>query len=269
MEETTAPPPPTEEPAPPPPTEEPAPPPPTEEPPPPPTEAPPPLALTTELPSPPQSAYAAACQAWIDAGQSPDDPEGVSACISFLGEACLAYQSDPSVVGGAEACHAIDILLAYYSQPPGVTEGAIVAQTCIDGDFEGWEGETIFVLCNGQVWQQASYEYMYHYAYRPEVLIYRTDSRYRMKVEGIDQTIEVIRRPSDKCAEALYKWAQSRYLSSTAELDIELWCGQPPEVYVKGSTMPINRGKCAEALYEWAQSGFLSPTAEMNVDLWC
>ena len=74
---------------------------------------------------------------------------------------------------------------------------------------------------------------------------------------------------SNKCADALYEWAQSLYLSPIAEMDIELWCGEWPEMYVKCSSMPISRDKCAQALFDWAQSGFLSPIAEMDVELWC
>ncbi|HHT9138744.1 MAG TPA: hypothetical protein ACFYEK_16055 [Candidatus Wunengus sp. YC60] len=43
-----------------------------------------------------------------------------------------------------------------------------VIESHIEGDFEGWEGETIFKLDNGQIWQQSSYDYTYHYAYHPE-----------------------------------------------------------------------------------------------------
>lgn len=46
----------------------------------------------------------------------------------------------------------------------------------IDGNFEGWSGDTTFKLRNGQVWQQASYAYWYHYAYSPEVVIYESAS---------------------------------------------------------------------------------------------
>jgi len=74
---------------------------------------------------------------------------------------------------------------------------------------------------------------------------------------------------NNKCADALYEWAQSYYLSPSAELYIELWCGEWPEMYVKCSSMPISRDKCAQALFDWAQSGFLSPIAEMDVELWC
>lgn len=67
-----------------------------------------------------------------------------------------------------------------------------VIKTQINGDFEGWEGETIFKMMNGQIWQQTSYDYTYHYAYSPEVLIYEFDGSWVMKVEDFDETINVI-----------------------------------------------------------------------------
>lgn len=67
-----------------------------------------------------------------------------------------------------------------------------VIETQIDGDFEGWEGETIFKMMNGQIWQQSSYDYTYHYAYSPEVLIYEFNGSWIMRVEDLDETIEVI-----------------------------------------------------------------------------
>lgn len=73
------------------------------------------------------------------------------------------------------------------------TSSQQVIETCIEDEFEGWEGDTIFKLCNGQIWQQSEYAYMYHYAYRPDVLIYRTSSGYRMKVEDVSETIAVER----------------------------------------------------------------------------
>lgn len=76
------------------------------------------------------------------------------------------------------------------------TKGALtstVIETQIDGTFEGWDGETIFRLSNGQVWQQASYAYTYHYAYRPKALIFADGSTYRLKVDGVDSTILVKR----------------------------------------------------------------------------
>jgi hypothetical protein len=66
-----------------------------------------------------------------------------------------------------------------------------VIETQIDGDFEGWEGETIVKLMNGQVWQQSEYYYHYHYSFMPKVMIYKSGARYKMKVEGIERAVGV------------------------------------------------------------------------------
>ena len=63
----------------------------------------------------------------------------------------------------------------------------------IDGEFEGWDGETIFKLQNGQIWQQNSYAYKYKYAYSPRVLIFLDGGVYRMRVDGVEDTISVTR----------------------------------------------------------------------------
>lgn len=82
------------------------------------------------------------------------------------------------------------------SQPtdnPTTAAAPAVIETQIEGDFEGWSGDTIFKLANGQIWQQSSYAYTYHYAYRPKVLIYKTGVAYQMKVDGVDSAIQVKR----------------------------------------------------------------------------
>lgn len=68
-------------------------------------------------------------------------------------------------------------------------------RSCIDATFEGWRGETLFPLCNGQIWQQVGYGYHYKYAYRPRVLIYLSpDGRYHMIVAGdYDYPVRVTR----------------------------------------------------------------------------
>jgi hypothetical protein len=87
----------------------------------------------------------------------------------------------------------------YLMQVEGVSVSVYVTpvtdfiRTCIDGDFEGWEGDTVFPLCNGQVWMQSSDSYWYYYAYRPNVVIYQTGSGYRMQVEGVNETVAVVR----------------------------------------------------------------------------
>jgi hypothetical protein len=71
--------------------------------------------------------------------------------------------------------------------PPSVIE------TQVDGEFNGWEGETIVKLMNGQIWQQTEYYYQYHYAYMPKVLVYSGSGGYKMKVEGVEKAVGVQR----------------------------------------------------------------------------
>jgi len=49
-------------------------------------------------------------------------------------------------------------------------------------------------LCNGQVWQQQSFRIKVSFKIRPSVLIYEdVFGAFRMKVEGIADTISVVR----------------------------------------------------------------------------
>ncbi|SEB40441.1 hypothetical protein SAMN05443244_0309 [Terriglobus roseus] len=66
-------------------------------------------------------------------------------------------------------------------------------ESSISGEVEGWSGETIFKLDNGQIWQQAEYDYNYFYEYHPDVTIYETTSGCRMKVEDEGETLLVKR----------------------------------------------------------------------------
>ncbi len=68
-----------------------------------------------------------------------------------------------------------------------------VYETKIDGEFYGWDGETIFKMTDGSIWQQASYDYTYHYAYMPDVIIYSKNGSNYMKVEDMEEQIEVRR----------------------------------------------------------------------------
>jgi hypothetical protein len=68
-----------------------------------------------------------------------------------------------------------------------------VIESQVDGEFEGWEGETIVRLMNGQIWQQIEYHYNYHYAYDPRVIVYGSGGGYKMKVGGTDQAVGVAR----------------------------------------------------------------------------
>ena len=73
----------------------------------------------------------------------------------------------------------------------GIPRAGTIIESRIEGEFTGWEGETIFKLDNGQIWQQAQYAYRYHYAYRPRVTIVMVDGAYEMMVEGVTDRIRV------------------------------------------------------------------------------
>jgi hypothetical protein len=63
----------------------------------------------------------------------------------------------------------------------------------ISGDFRGWNGETTFVLDNGEIWKQAERGSLSSYSYSPIVTIYETSAGCRMMVEDEEDTILVNR----------------------------------------------------------------------------
>lgn len=57
----------------------------------------------------------------------------------------------------------------------------LITNSSIDGDFEGWEGETTVILSNGEVWKQYEYKYEYSHSYNPEVWVLSDGYSYFMK----------------------------------------------------------------------------------------
>ncbi|HRN48707.1 MAG TPA: hypothetical protein PKW69_11795 [Niabella sp.] len=86
-----------------------------------------------------------------------------------------------------------DVVINGNYSSDGTNYTGSVIETQIDGDFEGWEGETIFKMMDGSIWQQSSYDYTYHYAYSPNVIIYSKGGQTFMKVEDVDDEIAVKR----------------------------------------------------------------------------
>jgi hypothetical protein len=76
---------------------------------------------------------------------------------------------------------------------PVVLPSTDIIESNISGSFEGWKGETIFKLMNGEIWQQTEYWYEYHYAYSPRVLIIPSAGGYKAKVEGLNKAVGVTR----------------------------------------------------------------------------
>ena len=67
--------------------------------------------------------------------------------------------------------------------------------TRIDGEFSGWDGETIFKLENGMVWKQAqSDRFFTKTMMNPEVVIKSTMfGAWRLEVEGYNKSVKVER----------------------------------------------------------------------------
>jgi hypothetical protein len=68
---------------------------------------------------------------------------------------------------------------------------SLVIESHIDGEFEGWEGDTIFTLQNGQVWQQVGPGAKYQPANSPRVVI--SGGTPTMKVQGVAGEVQVRR----------------------------------------------------------------------------
>jgi len=69
----------------------------------------------------------------------------------------------------------------------------LVTESRIEGNFNGWNGDTIYELTNGQKWKQARYQYKYSYKFRPIAKIWKEGSRYYMEVDNSGDFVEVIR----------------------------------------------------------------------------
>jgi len=113
---------------------------------------------------------------------NPNDPDAQTHCL--VPSMCLDIPANrgngPGFWGTTAA------MSAAISRPAPYPVGGVgvqVDQGQIDGDFNGWEGETIYKLMDGRVIQQAQYHYHYHYAYAPKVIIYN-DSGYKIHVVG-------------------------------------------------------------------------------------
>jgi hypothetical protein len=74
----------------------------------------------------------------------------------------------------------------YLASKRGAVDTQGVVESYVDGEFEGWDGDTIVQLVNGQIWEQAAYKYHYSYRYQPKVTIFKTRASWMMLVEGME-----------------------------------------------------------------------------------
>ena len=63
----------------------------------------------------------------------------------------------------------------------------------IIGEFSGWNGETVFELENGQVWQQSRNGLLIAKLTNPKVTIKKAMFSYKLSVEGYNASISVRR----------------------------------------------------------------------------
>ncbi len=78
-------------------------------------------------------------------------------------------------------------------QPTPAPAAATGLETRIAGDFTGWDGSTVVVLENGQLWQQASFDRVATYIQRPRVSLMSNGREWRMSVEGVGPVVQVRR----------------------------------------------------------------------------
>lgn len=119
----------------------------------------------------------------------------MSGLLDFLGDAATAYvEFEAARIAAANEAPIIVSGGSTVVVPSGsgyVAASGSVIESRIDGAFEGWTGDTIFKLQNGQIWRQVTYNYKYKYIYAPKVTIFRSGSVYRMAVDGMDDSIQV------------------------------------------------------------------------------
>jgi hypothetical protein len=66
----------------------------------------------------------------------------------------------------------------------------------INGEFTGWQGNSVYELMDGHIIKQAEYTYDYTYSYNPEIMIYEEHGVLKCHLvdENIDDVaIEVVR----------------------------------------------------------------------------
>lgn len=63
----------------------------------------------------------------------------------------------------------------------------------ITGHFDGWDGNTVFKLQNGQIWKQAGFGNFVHHADNPEVYIRKGWFGYLLRIKGYNATVAVRR----------------------------------------------------------------------------
>ncbi|MEM6817590.1 MAG: hypothetical protein AAF578_02265 [Pseudomonadota bacterium] len=118
-----------------------------------------------------------------------------SAGIPAPEEAAVEPQPVPAAPQTANSSDESEDLVERFGLEQVETANADELESRLVGDYDGWWGNTIFRLENGQVWQQTQPGRWRHQGPpNPKVTIRRRAfSSYRLKVEGSNRTIRVKR----------------------------------------------------------------------------
>ena len=83
--------------------------------------------------------------------------------------------------------------IEYLSSGSEVNGNASVVKSSLDGEWGGWQGDTIVKLMNGQIWEQFGLHLSLSLGLGNEVLVYQKYGTWYMQVEGEDEAVAVIR----------------------------------------------------------------------------
>jgi len=75
----------------------------------------------------------------------------------------------------------------------GSSSGGSVIESNIDGQWNGWNLDTIVKLTNGQIWEQVGLHLSISIGLGNEVLMYKKAGTWYMQVEDEDEAVAVIR----------------------------------------------------------------------------
>lgn len=71
---------------------------------------------------------------------------------------------------------------------------AVVEEGQLKGSFRGFKNrDTVFEFHGGHTWRQKEYKYNYHYAYMPRAKVVDDHGGYRLEVDGMSDSVEVVR----------------------------------------------------------------------------
>ncbi|MEK7996717.1 MAG: hypothetical protein AAB403_23175 [Planctomycetota bacterium] len=71
---------------------------------------------------------------------------------------------------------------------------AVIEAGQLRGSFKGFHNrDTVFEFQGGGKWRQNEYKYDYYYAYMPEAKVVGDQGGYRLQVDGMSDSVEVVR----------------------------------------------------------------------------